>query len=174
MHKWKAKLQSQRQHHEKMTAMFTSRRLKWAVDMWRMKLHAKRQIQWRDSMRTRLKVVRLNRERKLKDDAWAKWRQLYQSRLSAQNYSRHLLSRFFLSWRKRLARVDVVEDAGETLVHVFDSRRVSRFWHIWKRASALRTTESLLAERVNLRVMSDAVTMWKRRMWVLTVLGLLG
>jgi hypothetical protein len=32
----------------------------------------------------------------------------------------------------------------------------------------------LLAERVNLRVMSDAVTMWKRRMWVLTVLGLLG
>ena len=164
MQKWKAKLQKQRQHHEKITAMFISRRLKSTMDTWRMKLHAKRQIQWRDSMRSRMKVVRLNREKKLKNDAWVKWRQLYQSRLSAQHYSKHLLTHFFSSWKRRLARVDVVEDAGETLAHVFDSRRMSSFWHIWKRASALRTTESLLAERVNLRVMSDAVTMWKKRM----------
>jgi protein SFI1 len=134
------------------------------MDMWRMKLHAKRQIQWRDSMRSRMKVVRLNREKKLKNDAWDIWRQLYQSRLSTQHYSKHLLSRFFSRWKRRLEGVDAIEDAGEALAHVFDNRRVSKFWRAWKRASTLRATENLLVERVDLRVMSDAVAMWKKRM----------
>lgn len=164
MQKWQAKLQKRRQHHEKVTAMFESRRLKWAMDLWRIKLHAKRQVQWRDSMRSRMKVVRLNREKKLKNDAWDQWRQLYQSRLSAQLHSKHLLVRFFSRWRRRFEGVDTIQGTGEALAHVFDNRRVSKFWHIWKRASKLRATESLLAERVNLRVMSDAVAMWRRRM----------
>lgn len=115
-------------------------------------------------MRSRMKAVRLNREKKLKNVAWGTWRQLYQSRLSAQHYSKHLLGLFFSRWKRRLEGVGAIEDAGEALAHVFDSQRVSKFWHIWKRASALRATESLLFERVNLRVMSDAVAMWKRRM----------
>ena len=111
-----------------------------------------------------MKVVRLNREKKLKNDAWGIWRQAYQSRLSTQHYSKHLLHRFFSRWKRRLEGVDAIEDAGEALAHVFDSRRMSRFWHAWKRASMLRATESLLVERVDLRVMSDALGMWKRRM----------
>ena len=122
-------------------------------------------------MRSRMKVVRLNREKKLKNDAWAKWRQLYQSRLSAQHYSKHLLARFFSQWRGRLAGVDAVEDVGETLVQVHDSRRVSKFWHIWRRASALRATEGIFAERVVLRVMSDVMVVWRSRMCVLSVPG---
>lgn len=137
------------------------------MDLWKTKLHAKRQIQWRDSMRSRMKVVRLNREKKLKNDAWARWGQLYQSRLSAQYYSKHLLARFFSRWKGRLAGVDAVEDIGEALVQVHDSRRVSKFWHAWRRASALRATENLLTERVILRVLNDAMVMWKKRMYVL-------
>jgi len=174
MRKWQLKLQKRHEHHQQISAMFESRRLKRAMDTWRMRLHAKRQIQWRDSMRSRMKVVRLNREKKLKHDAWAKWRQLHQSRLSTQHDSKHLLTRFFSLWRERLARVDAVEDAGETLVQVFGSRRVSKFWHAWRRASGLRSTESLLAERVDLRVMNDAMTVWKKRMWVTSALVLFG
>ena len=171
MQKWRAKVQKRREYHQQIYVMFESRRLKWALDLWRTKLHAKRQIQWRDSMRSRMKIVRLNREKKLKNDAWAKWRQLYQSRLSAQRYSKHLLARFFSRWRGRLAGVDAVEAAGETLAQVRDSRRVSKFWCIWRRASALRATESLLAERVDLRVMNDAMMVWKKRMCVPSVFG---
>lgn len=167
--RWKAKVQKRREYYEQISTTFASRRLKWTMDVWRMKLHAKRQIQWRESMRSRMKVVRLSREKKLKNDAWAKWRQLYQSRLSTQHYSKHLLARCFSRWKGRLAEVDEVEDAGENLAQVFDSRRASKFWHIWRKASALRTTESLLAERVNLRIMNDAMTVWKRRMWVASV-----
>lgn len=167
--KWKAKVQKRRDYHQQISTTFASRRLKWTMDIWRMKLHAKRQIQWRESMRSRMKVVRLNRERKLKNDAWAKWRQLYQSRLSTQHYSKHLLTRFFSRWKGRLAEVDEVEVAGENLAQVFDCRRASKFWRIWRKASALRTTESLLVERVDLRVMNDAITMWKKRMWVTSV-----
>lgn len=164
MQKWQAKLQKQRQHHEKITTMFQSRHLKWAMDLWMTKLHAKRQIQWRDSMRSRMKIVRLNREKKLKNDTWGKWRQVYQSRLSTQYYSKYLLGLFFSRWKRRLEGVDVIGDAGYALAHVFNSRKVSKFWHIWKKASMLRATERLLAERVNLRIMSNAVAMWKRRM----------
>jgi len=122
-------------------------------------------------MRSRMKVVRLNREKKLKNDAWAKWGQLYQSRLSAQHYSKHLLARFFLRWKGRLAGVDAVEEIGETLAQVHDTRRVLKFWHTWRRASALRAKENLLVERVVLRVMNDAMVMWKKRMYVLSVFG---
>jgi protein SFI1 len=162
--KWQNELQKRRKRDEEITAMFKSRHLKRAMDLWRVKLHAKRQMQWRDSMRSRMKVVRLNREKKLKNDAWVEWRRLYQSRLSAQHYSKCLLNRFVSRWRRRLVGVDAVEDAGEMLIQVFDSRRVSKFWDTWKRASALRMAQSLLAERVNLRVMNHAVVMWKRRM----------
>jgi len=169
--KWQAKNQKRHEYRQQMCITFESRRLKWAMDVWRMKLHAKRQIQWRDSMRSRMKIVRLNREKKLKNDAWAKWRQLYQSRLSAQYYSKHLLARLFSQWRSRLAGVDAVDDAGENWAQVLDGRKLSKFWHVWRRASALRTTEGLLAERVNLRVMSGAITVWKKRMCVLSILG---
>ena len=171
MQKWQARVQKRHEYHQQMCTMFESRRLKWAMDFWKMKLHAKRQIQWRDSMRSRMKVVRLNREKKLKNDAWAKWRQFYQSRLSAQHYSKHLLAQYYSRWKRRLAGVDAVEDVGETLAHVRDSRRVFKFWHMWRRAGALRATESLLAERVNLRIMNDAITVWRKRMWVLSGFG---
>ena len=115
-------------------------------------------------MRSRMKVIRLNREKKLKNGAWGAWRKLHQHRLSTQHYSKHLLGLFFSRWKGRLEGVDVIEDAGETLAHVFDNRRVIKFWHTWKRASALRVTESLLVERVDLRVMSDTMAKWKKRM----------
>ena len=67
--------------------------------------------------------------------------------------------------------MDAVEDLGETLAQVRDNRRVSKIWHIWRRASALRATESLLAERVMLRIMNDAMVVWKKRMYVLSVFG---
>jgi len=169
MQKLQAKIQKRREFYQQMYAMFESRRLKWALDLWRMKLHAKRQIQWRDSMRSRMKVVRLNREKKLKNDAWVKWRQLYQFRLSAQHHSKHLLARSFSRWRGRLAGLDAVEDVGETLAQVYDGRRVSKFWHIWRRASVLRATGSLLAESVILRIVNDAMAVWKSRMYVLSV-----
>ena len=63
--------------------------------------------------------------------------------------------------------MDEVENAGENLAQVLESRRVSKFWHIWRRASVSRATESLLVERVNLRVMNDAMAVWKKRMWVI-------
>ena len=164
MQTWQVKLQKRYSQEAKTTGIFESRRLKRFLDTWRTKLHAKRQIQWRDSMRSRMKVVRLNREKKLKCEALVKWRQLHQSRLSSQYYSKRLLGRFLSCWKGRLARVDAVEDAGEVLGRVLDSRRVSKCWHAWKRASALRVAEDLLAQRVCLRVMSDVVAMWKKRM----------
>ena len=164
MQKWQVKLQERRERDERVTVMFGFRRLKWAVGMWRMKLQTKRQIQWRESMRSRMKIVRFNREKTQKNDAWAKWRRLHQSRLSTQIYSRHLISRFFSRWKGRLVAVDAAEDAGGALAQAFDNRRVSKLWHVWRRAGVLRATESLLTERVNLRVMSDAVATWKKRM----------
>jgi protein SFI1 len=74
------------------------------------------------------------------------------------------LTRFLSRWKGRLAEVDEVEDAGENLAQVFDSRRVTKFWNAWRRTGVLRATESLLTERVNLRVMSDTMAVWKKRM----------
>lgn len=76
-----------RELHQRVATLSDNRCLKGALDLWRVRLKERRQVQWRQDMRTRMKTVRDNHDLKLKKDAWAKWRQSHRSHIAEQHFS---------------------------------------------------------------------------------------
>lgn len=148
-----------------MTALSNRRCLKLACNLWKAKLREKKQANWRDDMRARMKAVRDRNEERVKKDAWAKWRQSYRSHLSEVQFSRRLLLRFFNRWKACLVQLDQLEAAAEHLRRVRMERQIELSWDLWHRAAELRHAERIMRERVDLRIMANVVDAWKRRWW---------
>ena len=142
------------------------RRLKAAMELWKTKLKEKKQADWRNAMRARMKAVRARRETKLLKDAWAKWRQSYQSHLSEQHYKERLVARSLRRWKARLTQLDELDAAAEHLEYVRQDRQVERCWDLWRKALDTRRREKVMAERVDMRVMGQAMDTWRRRLYV--------
>jgi protein SFI1 len=79
--------------------------------------------------------------------------------------------RFFEKWNRKLAEVDHLEAVADEYDHVCEKRGLVRFWNTWKKASELRTAEKVMVERVDLRIMNDAISVWKRQMYVNQFIG---
>jgi protein SFI1 len=148
------------------TKLSDGRRLKAALQLWKVKLKERKQAHWRDDMRLRMKTVRDRHEVKLKKDAWAKWRQSYRSHIAEQHHSQQLVLRFFNKWRTTLARLDRLEDAANRLRIVRTKTQKERCWDLWRKAMEMRKVERMMAERVGLRIMSNAMDRWRTQMSV--------
>lgn len=135
------------------------------MELWKTKLKEKKQADWRHAMRARMQTVRARREAKLLKDAWAKWRQSYQSHLSEQRYHERLVARCLRRWRARLARLDELDAAAEHLEYVRQERQVERCWDLWRKALDVRRRERVMAERVDVRVMGQVMDTWRRRLY---------
>jgi protein SFI1 len=114
-------------------------------------------------MRRKMKTVREKREGKLRKDAWAKWRQSYRSHLSGQHYTERLVLRFFQRWKTKLQEVDHLEAAGDQFLDDKERKAAERCWTYWKRAVQLRNAERSVVESVGLRIMGDAMDIWKKQ-----------
>jgi Sfi1 spindle body protein. len=122
----------------------------------------KREAAWRYRMRMKMKAVRERREGKLRKDAWAKWRQSYRSHLSGQHYIERLVLRFYRRWKNKLSDVDRLKTITDEFSRVKDEGVIERRWNYWRRATEMRNAERIVLERVNLRVMGEAIDVWKR------------
>ncbi|KAI0341741.1 hypothetical protein BDW22DRAFT_1485199 [Trametopsis cervina] len=164
LHNWRAKTAKRRELYHRVAKMSDGRRLKTAMQLWRTKLKERKQAQWRNDMRMRMKTVRDNRDLKLKKDAWAKWRQSYRSHISEQHYSEKLVLRFYDMWRRRLAQLSRLEVAAIQLSKTKEKSQRERCWDLWRRAMDMRKAERTMKERVGLRILSNVIDVWKKRM----------
>lgn len=110
-----------------------------------------------------MKIVREKRESKLRKDAWAKWRQSYRSHLSAQHYTERLVIRFYSRWKKQLLEVDHRNAVADEFYRATGEKAMERCWSSWKRALEMRNAEKVVAEKVEVRVMHEALTVWKKQ-----------
>lgn len=115
-------------------------------------------------MRMKMKTVRENREGKLRKDAWAKWRQSYRSHLSGQHYTERLVLRFFQRWKAKLLTVDRLEAAGDEFLSRRENAAANRCWDYWRREVELKIAHRSVVERVSLRIMENAISVWKKHM----------
>ncbi|KZT68998.1 hypothetical protein DAEQUDRAFT_765781 [Daedalea quercina L-15889] len=164
LQRWRQRTAVHQDLYVRVCALSDRRRLKAAMDLWKVTLKEKKQADWRSSMRARMKAVRERREAKILKDAWAKWRQSYQSHLSAQHYNERLVSRFLRQWRTRLAYLDQLDAAAEHLEYARQERQAERCWDLWRRALEVRRQERVMAERVDMRIMGQAMDTWKNRL----------
>ncbi|KAI0064613.1 hypothetical protein BV25DRAFT_1852514 [Artomyces pyxidatus] len=161
--KWRVRLASRRELEQRVTTFADEKCVKAAFARWSARLREKRQQDWRNEMRGKMRVVRERREAKLRKDAWAKWRQLYQSHLSGQHYTERLVLRAFRRWREKLGRVDQLEEAADHYVIVREGRAVARSWDTWRKGAELRSLETALAARVAGRTLREIVEVWRER-----------
>lgn len=115
-------------------------------------------------MRAKMKLVRQSRESKITKDAWAKWRQMHQSRLGDQHYEEWVVRRFFGAWKRKLAAVDGLEGRVEEFRKRRDEELASKALEVWKRSTELRVMEGTVASAVARRMVKDVLEVWKRRM----------
>ncbi len=139
---------------------------KAAFVRWQVHLQERRKAAWRADMRVRMQTVRSLRDGALRRDAWARWRQLYQSRLMQQRFAVRLVGRCFERWKDKVQEKDVTKERADQLVLAREGRIVVRCWDSWVRAVELRSAERDVAERVRARVVGDFMVFWQRRMCV--------
>jgi protein SFI1 len=164
MERWRNRTASELELYSRVTTLADTRCLRAALTIWESRLKEKRQTEWRNDMRMKMKTVREKREGKLRKDAWAKWRQSYRSHLSGQHYTERLVLRFFRRWKTKLSAVDHLEAAADGFLNGREDRAVNRCWDYWRRAVELRNAERSVVERVSLRIMEDAMSVWKKHM----------
>lgn len=147
-----------------MSGLANDRWLKKLFNIWRIKLKSKQQAQWRQQMRLKMKAVREKREIMLKKDAWAKWRQSYRSHLSDLHYSERLVLRLYRRWKERLSESEQLETTAAEFSRAAEKQVVERRWNHWRRATELRDTERVVAERVSLRITGEVWNVWNKHM----------
>lgn len=155
---------------DRVATLSNTRRLRIALNAWKAKLREKKQVQWRHDMRSRMKTVRENHERKLLLDAWTTWRQGHQGHMSDRHFSAKLTARSLTKWRTRLVSLDQLDAAGEHFISIRESMALERSWQVWRHSMHVVKTERTMADRVTLRMLFEAMTVWKKRMYVLSYL----
>ncbi|KAI0046680.1 hypothetical protein FA95DRAFT_1542135 [Auriscalpium vulgare] len=158
---WRLRLQERRALEQRVDGFASKMRTKHAFAAWRDALQAKRAADWRRDMRAKMKIVRETREAKLRKDAWARWRQLYQSRLSRQHYAQRLVLRFVTRWREKLAGLDGLEEAADGFVVRREKRVLMSSLDAWRTAGEMRGLEAALAAKVAMRTVREAFAVWR-------------
>ena len=133
---------------------------------WKVYLQERRKAAWRADMRVRMQTVRSLRDAAVRRDAWARWRQLYQSRLMQQRFAVLLVERCFERWKDKIREMGALKERADQFVVAREGSIVVRCWDKWVRSAELRSAERDVAERVGARVVGEFMAFWQQRMCV--------
>ncbi|KAJ7285890.1 hypothetical protein C8J57DRAFT_1446668 [Mycena rebaudengoi] len=141
-----------------------TRQLLSAFQVWRAKAKDRRQMRWRASMRSKMKEIRDKRDFKLKEDVLEKWRQSYRMHLSDRHYTGSLILRVYVQWKRRLARLDHLDDVADEFAQNREGGALERCYYYWKHQAQLRFAHSVISESVGLRVKTEVLDVWRKQM----------
>jgi protein SFI1 len=164
LQKIRLRLASRRDLEQRVQVLANQKQLRAAMIVWKTKLQVKQQENWRNEMRRRMNAVKEKRDNKLQKDAWAKWRQLHQSHLSAQHYSQRLKIHCFLRWKVTLDQKDTLGNTADDYVNTRDSRLVAQSWDKWRKAVHLKNLETHVLVQASTRVSKEVLFLWKQRL----------
>jgi protein SFI1 len=164
LHTWRTLLASRLELRQRVSHFSDERRLKVAFNIWVHKLHDKRRISQQHAMRAKMKIIREKRESKLRKDAWAKWRQSYQSHLSRQHYAERLILRLYQRWKHRLYSLDHMDTAADIHLSGIERKNLEKTWSYWRRELEIKMMERTISESVCVKVMKEAMKVWMRRL----------
>lgn len=142
-------------------AFTNDRCLRRALKLWREKLEIKRVHYWRDDMRSKMRAVGEKHNIKLKASVWTTWKRVYRERQAERWHDEKLVHRCIKRWRGALVQRDRNEDVADD----FSKRRTTRqIWTHWRRTSAIQIADSVMRQRVRLRIQTNALDYWRLQM----------
>ncbi|KAG6832361.1 hypothetical protein H0H92_002629 [Tricholoma furcatifolium] len=142
-------------------AQSDNRRLKKALTTWISQSKERKQIKWRQDMRTKMKMIRTKRELKLRKSVWDRWRQLSQLQLLHQLFNKRLVHRFYDRWKQRLSTLNNLELIADDAFQGSQERVLARFWDRWRTSNELQVSGHIISEQIKLRLMSNAISLWR-------------
>ena len=166
IHKWRSALGRLRERTAQADTHAGTCRQKAVLIRWHAHLQERRKAAWRADMRVRMQMVRSLRDGALRRDAWARWRQLYQSRLMQQRFAMRFVERCFERWKDKVRAMVTMKERADQLVVLREGRVVVRSWDSWVLAAERRSAERDVAERIGARVVGEFMVLWRRRMCV--------
>ncbi|KAJ7582773.1 hypothetical protein C8J56DRAFT_955676 [Mycena floridula] len=161
---WHHKTLAKRELYNRVAILSDKRLLRSHFKLWHLRLKERQQSAWRHSMRQKMDIVRKRRQDRLLNDAWAKWRQSHRSHLAEQRFYEQLVIRFYKRWKQRLYAVDDLAVQADSMLRERDWKAAEGMFNHWYMAVHLRSLERTVETKVSLRVMDEAMTVWKRQM----------
>ncbi|CAK5277723.1 unnamed protein product [Mycena citricolor] len=164
MHRWKLRAAESQQLQDRIVRLANQRVLQSIFKAWKAKARERAQARWRASMRAKMKTVRDKREHKLLMNAFGIWSERYRARLADQHYVMTLLVRFYSRWRHRLGHLEHLDDYAQSFLRTLDNGVLERRWFYWKHAVQLQMAEHMVVRNVALRLKSQVLDIWRRRL----------
>ncbi|KAI0664914.1 Sfi1 spindle body protein-domain-containing protein [Cubamyces menziesii] len=159
---WRRRTAARQELYTRVAALSNRRYLKRAMHIWKLKFKEKKQARWKEEMRARMKTLRERDELVLKKDMWTKWRHAYHLHTLQTQFEQRVVIRFFDRWKSRMRRLDELEAAAEHFTYAKDEKAVEQSWDTWRHATQLRLAERALRDRVDLRIMANAIDTWRK------------
>ncbi|TDL27501.1 hypothetical protein BD410DRAFT_714677 [Rickenella mellea] len=163
LQQWRWCLSAQRDAFQQVARLAESRTLKGSWGIWKKKQQERKLIAWRNEMRVKMNLLKDKKGVKIKKDAWVKWRQLFQSRLSSQRYLHKLCIKIFTKWRYRKYVIDRMEALGDDTIETNELRIMTRYWEQWKVILMWKERERHVSSLVASRLRKEAMLVWKAR-----------
>ncbi|KAG6879521.1 hypothetical protein C0992_001854 [Termitomyces sp. T32_za158] len=164
LQQWRKVTSSRQDLYQRISIFSDNRFRKKFLTIWRRRLRGREQDKWRQDMRKKLKTIREKRELKLCKDAWGKWRQLYRSHMFGRHYTERLVHRLYACWKKRLSAINQLELVADNALQISEEGTVLRFWDRWRTARHFHSSERMVSERIDWRLMRGAMSVWQKNM----------
>lgn len=127
-------------------------------------MRQRRQIAWRNDMRQKMKIIKIKSDTRIQKEAWDQWRQVQLAYQADNHYRLVLLSRYHTQWKRKFNELDDLDVIAEQLFASIQRRAVEKFLFRWKRATNMRHDELVMSQRVDCRIMVNALDLWRERM----------
>ncbi|KAJ7063252.1 hypothetical protein C8F01DRAFT_66538 [Mycena amicta] len=164
IHRWRLRTAASQDRFDSIVHLADGFHLRSAFGKWKARAKQKQQARWRADMRTKMKLVRDKRDRKLLLDALQSWKQAHQTRVAARHHMYSLVAQYFGRWKQKTVHLDRLDDRADEFSRVVDRGVLERCWYYWKHTSQLQIGYHIVADNVGLRVKTEVMDVWKRRL----------
>ncbi|KAF7305124.1 CTLH domain-containing protein [Mycena kentingensis (nom. inval.)] len=167
LHRWRRRTTKVQEHFHAVAKKADALFLRNAFARWKARAVEQKQVRRRTEVRGNIKHLRDKRERRILVEMFHKWRRAYTTAVVVRHREHLLLVRYFERWKQKTRQLDRLDERADEFVRARDREVLERVWFWWKQGSLMRISYRTTTESVGLRIKTQVMDVWKRRLCVL-------
>ncbi|KAF9069947.1 hypothetical protein BDP27DRAFT_1447443 [Rhodocollybia butyracea] len=166
IHCWHQRTTSRRALYERVDVFADRRCQRSFFSIWKQRIKQrikqKQQAEWRQDMRMKIQIIRQKRDRRMVKEAWVNWEFSHKLLMAERYYDGQLAVRYLQHWKTKLREFRESEAIADVFRNRMD-RVFESYWDHWRLTTDLARTEKVVADRVGLRMIGEALDTWKKK-----------
>jgi protein SFI1 len=164
MQRWQTKLATRRIREDELVKQFDTCRARIFFKLWQAKLKHKRQIAWRNDMRQKMKIMKNRSDARIIKGAWKIWQQLHLEHRADTLYQSNLVIRYYSQWKEGLLKLDDMYNLADQFSESVQFALLKACFKRWTQTMNLRRDEHVMIQRIDRRIMTNSLDLWRKRM----------